>query len=181
MNTRIKVAGTIAALAVCIVTAPAMEANAAVTPHDEAAFCTALARFGDTPSYANLTRVHELSAHVDAGMRGDYGRYQSALLAGRPASDLRKRLDAVYADCSPHAAVKPPVMHAPHVVSSPLRRLMGDCAHSRSIGIDHSVYMCVQQAPRDACRAALGVKSCWWYTGTKSQVVFDAAGFAVTS
>lgn len=36
--------------------------------------------------------------------------------------------------------------------------------------------LCVDQAPRDVCRHALHERVCWWYTGTRHQIVFDHAG-----
>lgn len=62
---------------------------------------------------------------------------------------------------------------------SPVQRLMGACVHAETFGIDSHSYICVQQAPREACRLALHVNTCWWYTGTRKQVLFDRAGNAV--
>ncbi len=59
--------------------------------------------------------------------------------------------------------------------------LLGACKHGETTGIDGHTYMCVQQAPGDVCEAALNVSKCWWFTGTKSQVVFDRAGLAVVA
>lgn len=53
----------------------------------------------------------------------------------------------------------------------------GRCEYNDS----HAQLLCVTRAPRDVCRAALHVDTCWWFTGSDSQVVFDWKGSAVTS
>ena len=74
-------------------------ASAMVTRSGQAGFCAAFARFGDAPSWRNLAAVHADARNAARASRRDYRRYESALISGRPARQLRRDLGAVYRSC----------------------------------------------------------------------------------
>jgi len=116
--------GTTAVIAGLAVAGSTVSAALTMTPaigaaSGQAAFCQSFARFGDSPGYRNFTAMHASAAGADATARRDYGRFQSALLAGMPRPVLRTDLAAVYAACKPAATVSfgsspvnnPPLTH----------------------------------------------------------------------
>jgi hypothetical protein len=64
---------------------------------------------------------------------------------------------------------------------APSLATVADTAQAVHAVAHHHRGIWVERAPRDVCESALNVRRCWWYTGTESQVVFDAEGLAVTS
>lgn len=80
-----------------------------------------------------------------------------------------------------HASVSPgQPMRPPHIVAH--HSLAWKCLHQAQIRIGDRRFICVERAPSDVCHAALDRPApCFWFTGRKSQVVFDLDGFAATS
>lgn len=78
-------------------TTPAMASPAS---SGESAFCYSFARFGDTPSYRNMTAMHADVAGADGVTRTAYFRFQRDLLAGYPRPALRTTSAAVYTACT---------------------------------------------------------------------------------
>ena len=70
--------------------------------------------------------------------------------------------------------------YAPQAQASQLGGTVAVAAQTGAVRLAHRG-LWVERAPRGVCRDALKVDVCWRYTGTRSQVVFDRAGFAVTS
>jgi hypothetical protein len=45
----------------------------------------------------------------------------------------------------------------------------------------HARVLCVDRAPARVCREVFGHPTCWWFTGSDTQVLWDWAGHSETS
>lgn len=64
-----------------------------------------------------------------------------------------------------------------HANASPIQVPAREC-----ISTPHARILCVYRAPRDVCRAALNTSAtCWWFTGSKQQIVFRWTGQVASS
>ena len=77
---------------------------------------------------------------------------------------------------SASASPAPVRVTPPHHVS-PVRQLRGACVRAQTFGIGSRTYMCAEQAPPSVCIHALRTAGpCFWFTGTRHQIVWNATG-----
>jgi hypothetical protein len=70
--------------------------------------------------------------------------------------------------------------HAATVHHATRRQIMAACKRGASMGIDRHTYVCVQRAPEVACEQVFSVRGCFWYTGTRDQILWTRTGLVAT-